>query len=145
MKIKYTFVDGTKTELEVEEKYANIILTSNRKEEADKGKKHHHKVYSLDAIVYEGTDYAETEPDPPKGLSDEERQYVRNVLSCLTETQQRRLLLLADGKKLREIAELENASIASVHESIESAKKKFEKIYKKHPEKMPDFLRIVKG
>ena len=55
------------------------------------------------------------------------------AFSQLTETQQRRLRLYADGKTLRQIAALENTKFQSVAESIESARKKFLKNYRPSP------------
>lgn len=52
----------------------------------------------------------------------------------LTETQFRRLWMHeVEGKTLEEIAFIENVAFQSVHESIESAKKKFFKIFSKTP------------
>ena len=52
----------------------------------------------------------------------------------LTETQFRRLWMHeVEEKTLEEIAALENVAFQSVHESIESAKKKILKIFKKTP------------
>lgn len=52
----------------------------------------------------------------------------------LTETQFRRLWMYeVDGKSLEEIAAIENVAFQSVHESIESAKKKIFKIFPKTP------------
>ena len=61
---------------------------------------------------------------------------VSQIRDKLTETQFRRLWMHeVEEKTLEEIAALENVAFQSVHESIESAKKKILKIFKKHPEK----------
>lgn len=133
MIIKYTFADDKVSEIEVKEDIGNFIIDSRRKEHADNSKQSYYGVFSLDAVKYEGLEFAVKESDEPEGLSEQERKNVRETFSQLTEIQQRRLKMYADGKTLRQIAELENASFQSVHESIEAAKKKFIKLYRKTP------------
>lgn len=58
---------------------------------------------------------------------------VGQAFSHLTATQQRRLRLYANGKTLREIAAIEEASFQSVSESIEAGRKKFLKIFRQAP------------
>ena len=58
-------------------------------------------------------------------------EMVYKIQQILTEKQFARLwMYAAEGKSLAVIAELEDVSIASIHESIESARKKCRKIFK---------------
>ena len=59
------------------------------------------------------------------------KEMVCKIQLILTDKQFSRLWMYAvDGKSLAVIAELENVSIASIHESIESARKKCRKFFK---------------
>ncbi len=132
MLIKYKFADGTVTEVEVSEEIGAVITASRRVEHALAERNRYH-CYSLDAILYEGNEYGECDEYAVEDDSAERAERVREAFSHLTETQQRRLRLYADGKTLREIAALENASFQSVAESIEAARKKFLKNYRPTP------------
>lgn len=132
MLIKYKFADGTVTEVEVSEEIGAVITASRRTEHALEERNRYH-CYSLDAILYEGNEYGECDEYAVEDDSAERAERVREAFSHLTGTQQRRLRLYADGKTLREIAVLENASFQSVSESIEAARKKFLKNYRPTP------------
>lgn len=64
MKINYEFINGEKTEIEVEENIGTWILNSRRTEENLARKERYH-CYSSDA-AWEGLDYAD--PDTPESL-----------------------------------------------------------------------------
>ena len=64
MKINYEFINGEKTEIEVEENIGTWILDSRRVEENLARKERYH-CYSSDA-AWEGEDYAV--PDTPESL-----------------------------------------------------------------------------
>lgn len=132
MLIKYKFVDGTVTEVEVSDEIGAVITASRKAEHALEERSRYH-CYSLDAIDYEGLAYGECDEYPIEDDFAERAEHIRAAFSQLTETQQRRLRLYADGKTLREIAALENASFQSVAESIEAARKKFLKNYRPTP------------
>ena len=132
MIIKYKFATGEITEVEVSDEIGAVITASRKAEHALEERNRYH-CYSLDAIDYEGLEYGECDEYPIEDDSAERVEQVREAFSHLTEVQQRRLRLYADGKTLREIAALENASFQSVAESIEAAKKKFLKNYRPTP------------
>ena len=54
MKIKYKFLDGTVTEVEVSEDIGIVIQESRRKEHADNERHRYHAAFSLNNAVYEG-------------------------------------------------------------------------------------------
>jgi hypothetical protein len=57
MKIQWKFADGTTSEVEVNEELGNYI-TASRREESNLDRKERYHCYSLDAIDYEGLEYA---------------------------------------------------------------------------------------
>ena len=89
--------------------------------------------YSYDAIDYEGEEYGACDEYAVEDDSAEQTARIREAFSHLTATQQRRLRLYANGKTLREIAAIEEASFQSVSESIEAGRKKFLKIFRQTP------------
>ncbi len=131
MKISYEFADKTTTEIEVSEEIGAVIIDS-RREEDSADRKHRRHNYSLDAITYEGKEYG-TEDFSEELFDDTEEQNakVREAFSHLTEVQQKRLMMLAGGLSVREIARREGKDFKTVHESIEAAKKKFKKFFER--------------
>lgn len=132
MKIKYAFLDGTVTEVEVSEEIGAVIIDS-RKAEHTQDERHRYHCYSYDAIDYEGEEYGACDEYAVEDDSAEQTARIREAFSHLTATQQRRLRLYANGKTLREIAAIEEASFQSVFESIEAGRKKFLKIFRQTP------------
>ena len=132
MIIRYKFSTGEVTEVEVSDEIGAVITASRKAEHALEERNRYH-CYSLDAIDYEGLEYGECDEYPIEDDSAEQTERIKAAFGQLTETQQRRLRLYADGKTLREIAALENTSFQSVAESIEAARKKFLKNYRPIP------------
>lgn len=128
MKIQWNFADGTKSEVEVNEELGEFI-TASRREESNLDRKERYHCYSLDAILFEGQEYGDHNTPDTAMESAEKRQRIAAALAKLSETQQRRLLMLADGLSVREIARRENKDFKSVYASIESARKKFAKFF----------------
>jgi DNA-binding CsgD family transcriptional regulator len=128
MKIQWRFADGTISEVEVNEELGNYI-TASRREEASATHKHHRHCYSLDAIVYEGEEYGTgITPEDDMG-TDAQNKRIYEAFAHLTEKQQARLLMLADGLSCHEIARREGTNFKTVYESIEAGKKKFKKFF----------------
>lgn len=128
MKIKYKFVDGTEAEIEVEDSIGTVIKESRRLE-GNLARKESNHCYSLDAVRFEGADYSDGET--PETLLDamEEDRRVHEAFRKLSKVQQRRLLMLAAGMSIREIARQEGTNFRTVHESVESGRKKFKKFF----------------
>lgn len=130
MKITYEFATGEVTEVEVTDELGGIIIDSRREEESLARKERRH-CYSLDAIAYEGKEYAaEDFAEAILSSAEEERQRIQEALSHLTEVQKHRLLLRAGGLSYHEIASREGKNVRAIFESIEGAKKKFLKFYR---------------
>ena len=132
MKIKYAFLDGTTAEIEVSDEIGAVIIDSRKAEHAQDERCRRH-CYSYDAIDYEGEEYGVCDEYAVEDDSEEQEARIREAFSHLTATQQRRLRLYADGKTLREIAAIEEASFQSVAESIEAGRKKFLKFFRQTP------------
>ena len=126
MKIKYEFADGTKTEVEVSEEIGAVIIDSRKAEHAQ-DERHRYHCYSLDAIDYEGLEYAEKEVTDD--FPEEKKEKVRAAFAKLTATQKRRILMLAKGASIHEIARKENVDFKSVWQSVEGARKIFLKYF----------------
>jgi DNA-binding CsgD family transcriptional regulator len=60
-------------------------------------------------------------------IREEDAARINTALDKLSETQKRRLLMLADGLSVNEIARIEDIAPNAAWKSIESAKKKFKK------------------
>lgn len=126
MKIRYEFMDGEISEVEVEEEIGSVITTSRRLEDNLSRKERYH-CYSLDAVEFEGSEYADR--DTPESLLEKkvDSRHIREVLGKMPEVQRRRILLYAQGRTLREIARMEGVDHKAVKKSIEAAKKYFKK------------------
>ena len=126
MKIKYEFMDGEISEVEVAEEIGSVIIESRRLEDNLSRKERYH-CYSLDAVEFEGGEYADK--DNPESLLEKkaDSRHIRGILEKMPEIQRRRILLYAQGKTLREIAHMEGVDHKAVKKSIEAAKKYFKK------------------
>ena len=128
MKVNYTFADGETSDVEVSEEIGTVILDS-RREEDNLARKERYHCYSLDGAGYEGERMADGETPETLLLAQEGDRHIEETLGLLSETQRRRLLMLADGLSVREIARREGKEIKTVRESIEGARKKFKKFF----------------
>ena len=128
MKIRYEFVDGTVSEVEVEESIGAVIIES-RREEDNLARKERYHCYSMDAVQFEGDEYG-TEETPETQMERElDTERIAHALDGLSEVQRRRLLKFAEGKSMREIAREEKVQHRAVMKSIEGARKIFKKNY----------------
>ena len=135
MKLKYEFIDGSISEIEVEEKFGEIIVRSRKEEENYERKLRRYHISSVDSLSYEGKDFADFRSPSyyyEKHLEEkEQKELLEEVLNILTKTEKRRIFLKAEGNTLEEIALKENVSITSVYESINNVRKKAKKIKNK--------------
>lgn len=128
MKINYTFANGEVSEVEVNEEIGNVILDS-RREESNLARKERYHCYSLDAAEYEGGEMAGSETPESALFLQLENKHIAEAFDKLSEVQKRRLLMLAQGLSIREIARREEKDIKTIRESIEGARKKFLKFF----------------
>lgn len=128
MKINYTFANGEISDVEVSEEIGTVILDS-RREESNLDRKERYHCYSLDAAEFEGAEYADGSTPETALFLQLENQHIAETFEKLSEVQKRRLLMLAQGLSIREIARREGKDIKTVRESIDGARKKFLKFF----------------
>lgn len=128
MKINYTFANGEVSNVEVSEEIGTVILDS-RREESNLDRKERYHCYSLDGAEFEGMEMAEDDTPETELFLQLENQHIAETFDRLSEVQKRRLLLLAQGLSVREIARREGKDIKTIRESIEGARKKFLKFF----------------
>ena len=126
-KYRYGFVDGAE-EIDISEDWAAVLREMDREEEASR-KKETRRHISLDAVDFEGEEFAGPGDAETALLLRESDSFTEALLSSLTEVQRRRVEMRMDGRTYREIAMLENASVMACQESVKSAAKKLEKFF----------------
>ena len=129
MKITWEFNDKSISELEVTDEIGTFILDSRRKEHALEERERYHSPYSYNSLTYEGEEYADPKEVGQAFVDDEEKRRLYTAFRKLSEVQRRRLLMLANGLSLREIARREGVDIKTVRESVEGGRKKFLKFF----------------
>ena len=128
MKIKYEFADGTVSEVEVEESIGAVIIEDRRLEDNLSRRERYH-CYSLDAAQFEGAEYSDRETPETKMEREMETEHIAQALDGLSEVQRRRILMLAGGMSVNEIARKEGVHHSVVSETISAARKKFKKFF----------------
>lgn len=131
MKIKYEFATGEVTEIEVEDSIGEIILESRRLESNGDRKERYH-CYSFDALQYGDKDRFAPATDETPDMAEERKEadkHLWDVFGKLSEVQQRRMLMLAAGMSMHQIAEKEGVNYRAVYDSIAAARKKFLKFF----------------
>ena len=128
MKIKYEFADGTVSEVEVEESIGAVIIEDRRLEDNLSRKERYH-CYSLDAAQFEGAEYGTDETPETKMEREMDTEHIAQALDGLSEVQRRRILMLAGGMSVNEIARKEGVHHSVVSETISAARKKFKKFF----------------
>ncbi len=124
MEIVYKFNDGTVSKVEVDEEIGKFILASRKEEHANNEKKRSHCI-SLDALKYEGSEYASKETVETVLIDRSRREQLYEVIEKLTDVQKRRLEMLLDGHSLREIARQEGVNLSKIQKSVAQIQKKF--------------------
>ena len=128
MKINYTFNNGENSEVEVNEEIGAVILESRRKEENLARKERYHCV-SMENSEFEGVDFIDETTPEALFMEQLDNEHIMETLDKLSETQRRRLLMLASGMSIHDIARSEGTDYRAVYDSIKQARKKFQKIF----------------
>lgn len=124
MEIVYKFNDGTVSKVEVDEEIGKFILASRKEEHANNEKNRSHCI-SLDALKYEGSEYASKETVETVLIDRSRREQLYEVIEKLTDVQKRRLEMLLDGHSLREIARQEGVNLSKIQKSVAQIQKNF--------------------
>lgn len=130
MKIKYEFADGTVSEVEVEESIGAIIVEERRLEDNLARKERYH-CYSLDAMEFEGMEYADGTTPESVFVEKESVGELQEALEKLTDVQKQRLGYLADGCSINEIARREGIAPNAVMKSVKGIREKLKKFFEK--------------
>ena len=128
MTINYHFNNGENSEVEVSEELGAVILESRKKED-NMERNRRRRCYSLNCMDFEGEDFADERTPESIFMEQIDNEHILETLDKLSETQKRRLLMLASGMSLHDIARAEGTSFYAIHVSIEAARKKFIKNY----------------
>ena len=118
MKIKYKFVDGEISEIEVDDYFGDIIKEFNR-EQRNRNRVYRRHNYSLEAAMYQGEDY---------GKEDQSLLEILELFDGISDIQRKRLELMIQGYNSEEIAAIEGdkSSPRAVRKSIEIARAKID-------------------
>lgn len=127
MYILYELPNGTMAIVEATVESLKFMLENDREMANLERKDRAHGHFSIDAMEYEGMEFADPETPEKKLIEKERASQITKRLTALTETQLRRVLMRVDGKTVREIAEEEGTSVNAVQESLLQARKKLEK------------------
>lgn len=146
MKVTYRFVTGEYVivDVPVTKAVEKVIEETNRTAEAN-ARWHRRHTYSIDGMVYEGSQYGMNDEYFMEEMLEEESARIKSLFGTLTPKQRRYVVQLYQGKSITDIADTEGVAVQTIHESIKSVRKKVLKIYKNHPDKLPKKVRNVKG
>lgn len=128
MKIKYEFVDGTVSEVEVDE-FIGVVIIECRRREENLARKERGHCYSVEAAQFEGVEYSNGETPETLLIVLEEGRRLYMAFSRLSEVQRRRMLMLAEGISVNEIARREGVHHSVVSETVSAARKKIKKFF----------------
>ena len=134
MIIEYKLADGSTAWVDVTEELAEFLEEDDRRTSNADRRERYHAPFSIDALLYEGEEYADK--DTPETIylaceEEDEEDRMERYLSVLTETQRRRVRMRLAGLTYREIAEIERTDFSSVAESLKAAGKKLHKTFPK--------------
>ena len=101
----------------------------DRRLEDNLSRKERYHCYSLDAAQFEGAEYADNETPETKVEREMDTECIAQALDGLSEVQRRRILMLAGGMSVNEIARMEGVHHSVVSETISAARKRFKKFF----------------
>ena len=102
--LHYEFVTGESVNITVSAEIAEVIYDSRRMEHASNERSRYHTAFSLDSEDYEGTNLV-SEKTPDDLMEElEDREHLLDCLAHLSENQRQRILMLAQGMSITEIA-----------------------------------------
>ena len=114
--LHYEFVTGESVNITVSAEIAEVIYDSRRMEHASNERSRYHTAFSLDSEDYEGTNLV-SEKTPDDLMEElEDREHLLDCLAHLSENQRQRILMLAQGMSITEIARVQHADRTTVRE-----------------------------
>ena len=141
--IRYEFVSGEVVQIKVTGEIAEFLYESRRREHASNERYWYHSVFSLDSEDSRCGQLISYKIPDDQIIEAEEHQRLHGSIAHLSAVQQERLLVLADGRSIAEIARSQHAAYNSVKGSIRAAQqKKSEKFSENTLNFTPFFLLI---
>ncbi len=130
MFIKYDYTaDGKLIMVEVTEEVAEFLKEDKRLTGNADRRQRYHCPYHIEALDYDGSEYCYNETPERVLLRKERNDALWRAMAVLSDTQYRRLIMVADGMSCREIAKHEGKDFSSVAESVRAAKAKVKKFF----------------
>ena len=127
--IRYEFATGETVQVEVTREIAEFLHESRRREHANNERCRYHSAFSLDLEDRRRERLISYKTPDDQIIEAEEHQRLCDGISQLSTVQRERLLMLADGRSIAEIARSQHTAYNSVKDSIQAAQKKFRKIF----------------
>ena len=129
MKIRYTFVNGDTTEVEVSEEIGAVIVES-RHQEALNDRKESRRHYHYDADdVYEGEEYGADDPSLLALFTTDAQDKIAYAMASLTDSQREVIsALYLEGLLAKEYAAKKDISEAAVSKAKKTALEKMKRV-----------------
>ena len=116
--LHYEFVTGESVNITVSAEIAEVIYDSRRMEHASNERSRYHTAFSLDSEDYEGTNLV-SEKTPDDLMEElEDREHLLDCLAHLSENQRHRILMLAQGMSITEIARVQHADRSHIDKQV---------------------------
>ena len=122
--IRYEFATGEVVQVKVTGEIAAFLCESRRRERC-----RYHSAFSLDSEDSRCGQLISYKTPDDQIIEAEEHQRLHDSIAHLSAVQQERLLMLADGRSIAEIARFQRAAYNSVKASIRAAQQKIRKIF----------------
>ena len=127
--IRYEFATGEIVQIEVATEIAEFICESRRMEHANNERTRYHAAFSIDSDDYRCSQLISTKTPDDYIIELEEQRRLFSSMESLSEVQRQRILLMAEGRNIAEIARLQHTAYNSVKGSIQAAQQKIRKIF----------------
>lgn len=127
MKIRYEFVNGEVSEIEVDEGLGELLVDFDRQEYNNDHKETRRHI-SLDGLDYEGELFASPEDTAAELLRREDTARLMEAMEALSPAQRELVLkVYFNNQRIADIARAEGVAKQSVHERLGRALKKLKK------------------
>ena len=128
--IRYEFATGEVVQVKVAGgEIADFLRESRRREHANNERCRYHSAFSLDSEDSRCGQLISYKTPDDQIIEAEEHQRLHDSIAHLSAVQRERLLMLADGRSIAEIARFQHAAYNSVKGSIQAAQQKIRKIF----------------
>ncbi len=131
-KIKYTFLDGTTSEIEVTDEIYSVHLEITQAERRLYWRESRRQT-SLENLTAQGIDFIDTAANPlAKYIQNENTEHIEKAVAALSDKQRKLIYaVFVEGKTLTEIAKSENVTQPAITQRLATAIKKLKKLLQK--------------